>query len=137
MPRIVSLAFACALLAAAPVWAQTPAPTLLWAPKPTATPAYPAGHKPWIKLADLKAKHKGEPAWREVVVDDGRLMAEYVAAPPGTKVSPRLHPDTREWFAVVEGEVRVEIEGQAPIRRDARIARQHPAADDLLTRDRW
>ena len=27
----------------------------------------------------------------------------------------RFHPDTREWFAVVEGEVRVEIEGQAPI----------------------
>ena len=25
-----------------------------------------------------------------------------------------MHPDTREWFAVVEGEVKVEIEGQAP-----------------------
>ena len=28
--------------------------------------------------------------------------------------SRRFHPDTREWFAVVEGEVRVEIEGQEP-----------------------
>ena len=37
-----------------------------------------------------------------------------MAAAPGTKVARRLHPDTREWFAVVEGEVRVEIEGQAP-----------------------
>ena len=115
MRHPVSLAMAITLLAAAAARAQTPTPTLLWAPKPVATPAYPPGHKPWIKLADLKAKHKGEPAWQEVVVDDGRLMAEYVAAPPGTKVSPRLHPDTREWFAVVEGEVRVEIEGQAPI----------------------
>ena len=29
-------------------------------------------------------------------------------------MSRRFHPDTREWFAVVEGEVRVEIEGQEP-----------------------
>jgi quercetin dioxygenase-like cupin family protein len=115
MRRIWSLAIAVTLLPAAPARSQTAPATLLWAPKPLATPAYPAGHQPWIKLADLKAKHKGESTWREVVVDDGRLMAEYVAAPPGTRVSPRLHPDTREWFAVVEGEVRVEIEGQPPI----------------------
>jgi mannose-6-phosphate isomerase-like protein (cupin superfamily) len=48
-------------------------------------------------------------------VDDGRLMADYVSAAPGSVVSRRFHPDTREWFAVVEGQVRVEIEGQAPI----------------------
>jgi quercetin dioxygenase-like cupin family protein len=42
------------------------------------------------------------------------LTAEYFFAAPGTKVSRRFHPDTREWFAVVEGEVRVEIEGQEP-----------------------
>ena len=75
---------------------------------------YPAGHVPWVKLGDLKARHKGQADWREVVVDDGRLSGEYVSAPPGAVVSPRFHPDTREWFAVVEGEVRVEIEGQAP-----------------------
>src|SRR5690349_20550528 len=91
-----------------------PVPTAVWAPKPAKTPAYKPGLKPWVKLADLKMKHKGQPEWREVVVDDGRLMAEYVSAPPGAKVSRRFHPDTREWFAVVEGEIRVEIEGQEP-----------------------
>src|SRR5688572_20310112 len=108
---------ACAvLLSALQAASQTPAatPTLVWAPKPVKTPSYPPAHKPWIKLADLKAKHKAGANWREVVVDDGRLTAEYVAAAPGTKVGRRLHPDTREWFAVVEGEVRVEIEGQTP-----------------------
>jgi quercetin dioxygenase-like cupin family protein len=50
--------------------------------------------------------------WRALVVDDGRLTGEYVSASPGTKVGRRFHPDTREWFAVVEGEVKVEIEGQ-------------------------
>jgi quercetin dioxygenase-like cupin family protein len=107
---MVALAFAGRALAQGPA----PTPTLVWAPKPIATPAYTPPQKPWIKLADLKAAHKGETSWRELLVDDGRLTAEYVAALPGTTVARRLHPDTREWFAVVEGEVRVEIEGQPP-----------------------
>jgi quercetin dioxygenase-like cupin family protein len=93
---------------------QRPVPTAVWAPKPSQTPPYPAGLKPWTKLADLKARHKSDATWHEVIVDDGRLTGEYVAAAPGNKVAKRLHPDTREWFAVVEGEVRVEIEGQTP-----------------------
>ena len=91
-----------------------PVPSSAWAPKPVKTPGYTGIHKPWIKLADLKAKHKGQTTWRELLVNDGRLTAEYLAAAPGTKVTRRFHPDTREWFAVVEGEVRVEIEGQEP-----------------------
>jgi quercetin dioxygenase-like cupin family protein len=91
-----------------------PVPTVAWAPKALKTPRYTGIQKPWIKLADLKAKHKNDAAWRELLVDDGRLTAEYFGAAPGTKVSPRFHPDTREWFAIVEGQVRVEIEGQEP-----------------------
>jgi len=91
---------------------QRPVPTAVWAPKPAQTAPYPPGQKPWIQLPDLKAKHKGETNWHEVIVDDGRLTGAYEAAAPGTKVAKRLHPDTREWFAVVEGEVRVEIVGQ-------------------------
>ena len=114
MLRTVSR-LALLLLVAAPAAAQDrPVPTPVWAPKPSQPPAYPPGQKAWTKLPDLKAAHKGEANWREVVVDDGRLTGEYVSAAPGTKVARRLHPDTREWFAVVEGEVRVEIEGQPP-----------------------
>ncbi|HYE86766.1 MAG TPA: cupin domain-containing protein [Vicinamibacterales bacterium] len=94
--------------------APRPVPTAVWAPKPVNTPAYRSGLKPWVKLADLKAKHKGQPNWHEVIADDGRLVAEYHAAAPGMRVTKRFHPDTREWFAVVEGELRVEIEGQEP-----------------------
>lgn len=92
--------------------APRPLPTMVWAPKPAALPGYTAPQKPLKKLADLKAAHRGMPAWQEVVVDDGRLMAEYVQDPPGARTGQRFHPDTREWFAVVEGQVRVEIEGQ-------------------------
>lgn len=91
-----------------------PVPTTVWAPKPIKTPPYKAGLKPWVKLADVKARHKGQANWTEVIVDDGRLTGAYVSAAPGAKLAPRFHPDTREWFAVVEGEVRVEIEGQEP-----------------------
>jgi quercetin dioxygenase-like cupin family protein len=88
-------------------------PTAAWAPKPTRLTPYPGGHVPWVKLADLKQKHQGQADWREVVVDDGRLTGEYVSTSPGGRLSARFHPDTREWFAVVEGEVRVQIEGRA------------------------
>ena len=91
-----------------------PVPTTVWASKPIKTPAYKPGLKPWVKIADLKAKHKGQTNWHEVLVDDGRLTGEYFSAAPGARTSPRFHPDTREWFAVVEGDVRVEIEGQEP-----------------------
>ena len=91
-----------------------PAPTAVWAPKPTRTAAYPPSQKPIVKLSDIKARHKDQPNWHELLVDDGRLTGEYWSAAPGTKVGRRLHPDTREWFAVVEGEIRVEIEGQTP-----------------------
>lgn len=114
---VVALVACCAspLGAQQPTGAPRPVPTGLWAPKPIKTPAYTPPQKPWVKVADLKAKHKGQANWHELLVDDGRLTAEYFFAAPGTKLGQRLHPDTREWFAVVEGEVRVEIEGQAPI----------------------
>ena len=118
MRRITLLAAALLVNGSAFPHAQQPpakpVPTSAWAPKPLKTPGYTGIHKPWIKLADLKGKHKGQSTWRELLVNDGRLTAEYFAAAPGTKVARRFHPDTREWFAVVEGEVRVEIEGQEP-----------------------
>src|SRR5262245_4532842 len=113
---MVKLAFAAL---AAMVFGQAaqparPTPHAAWAPRPLATAPYPPGIKPWVTLADIKARHKNDANWRDVVVDDGRLTGEYVYAAPGAKVTRRFHPDTREWFAVVEGEVRVEIEGQEP-----------------------
>ncbi len=110
----VMAALASAGAQAPPPAQSRPVPTSAWAPKPIKTPSYPAPQKPWVKLSEIKARHKGSANWREVVVDDGRLVGEYVSAAADTLLGPRFHPDTREWFAVVEGEVRVEIEGQEP-----------------------
>jgi quercetin dioxygenase-like cupin family protein len=104
----------CAAAVSAGAQDQRPLPTAVWAPKPTQTTPYPPSHTPWVKLTDLKARHKGAANWRERIVDDGRLTGDYESAAPGTTVAKRLHPDTREWFAVVEGDVRVEIENQQP-----------------------
>jgi mannose-6-phosphate isomerase-like protein (cupin superfamily) len=80
---------------------------------------YPPGHRPHTKLADLKALHKSQTDWREVIVDDAHLKGEYVQMKPGTKVGRRFHPDTREWWVVMDGEIRFDIEGQ-----DSFIARK-------------
>ena len=77
-----SPAIACALATTIDAQTPRPTPTLVWAPKPTSLTAYTSPQKPWVKLADLKARHTGDANWREVIVDDGRLTGEYVAAAP-------------------------------------------------------
>jgi quercetin dioxygenase-like cupin family protein len=122
LPRMITLSRAglltiaglCGLSPAALAQPPRPTPTAVWAPKPTRTPAYTPPQKPWVTLADIKARHRGTADWRDVIVDDGRLTGEYISAALGSKVGRRFHPDTREWFAVVEGQVKVEIEGQEP-----------------------
>jgi mannose-6-phosphate isomerase-like protein (cupin superfamily) len=85
----------------------------LWAPKYPPTKYVPP-HQPITKIADLLTKHKGQTAWREEVVKDDHIWADYIMSPPGSKVSRRLHPDTREWWVVMDGQIRFEIEGQEP-----------------------
>lgn len=87
---------------------------LVWAPKPASLPRYVAPHRPHTKLADLLAKHKGGQDWREVIVDDDHLNGVYISSAPGTKTPKRFHPDTREWWVVMGGQIRFSIDGQQP-----------------------
>lgn len=89
--------------------------TNAWAPKPIQLPKYTPPHKPHTKLAEVKEKHSGERNWRELVVDDDQLNAAYVAAAPGSRTPRRFHPDTREWWVVLDGQIRFDIEGQQPL----------------------
>ncbi|MBL8237908.1 MAG: cupin domain-containing protein [Bryobacterales bacterium] len=97
-----------AATAAAPAFAQT-----MYAPKGQAA-VYTGPHKPHTKLSDLKARHKGQKTWREVIVDDKHLHSEYLFLPPGHKHPKAMHPDTRAWWVVMEGEVRFTFETQEP-----------------------
>lgn len=91
----------------------TQPPRQFWVAK--ATPGRYGTNKPHIKLVDLKARHKGQPNWMEVVFDDESFHTEYNSGAPGTKIAPRARTDTREFFVVVEGEMRFSLQGQEPI----------------------
>ena len=87
-------------------------PQYFWLQK--AKGEYASPQQPIHRLADLKAKYKGQNAWREVVVRDGELQAEYQSVPAGTNVSPRMHPSTASFLVVFEGEMAWQIENQQP-----------------------
>jgi mannose-6-phosphate isomerase-like protein (cupin superfamily) len=83
---------------------------------PKGAPAqYTGPHRPHTKWSELKAKHEGQADWRELIVDDDRLHAEYIVARPGAKEPRSVHPDTRAWWVVMDGQIRFDIEGQPPI----------------------
>jgi oxalate decarboxylase/phosphoglucose isomerase-like protein (cupin superfamily) len=92
---------------------QSEKPKVFYFPKPVARTAYQPPMKPVTRLADLKARHRGETQWRELVIDDGNSKAYMMQEAPGTKHPRRLYPDSPAWWAVIEGRVRFEIEKPA------------------------
>jgi len=105
----------CALsLLACAAFPQTPVTTIVWAPKADKAPPYVAPHKPLTKLLDVKAAHAGKSDWSQVVVDDDVLHGEWISSAPGTKTPKALHPDTRTFWIIQEGQIRFDIEGQEP-----------------------
>ena len=97
---VVAAGLACAAAVAQTMWATKGQPAV-----------YKAPHKPHTKLKDLLAAHKGQSDWREVIVDDSLLHSEYVQVKPGAATRRGLHPDTRAWWVVMDGQVKFDIEG--------------------------
>jgi len=86
----------------------------VWAPKPVSLTPWTAPQKPHWKLADVLAAHKGQKSWKESIVSDEFLRAEYIQSAPGDKTPRRAHPDTREWWVVWDGEIRFTMDGVPP-----------------------
>ena len=106
---------ALGLLPVAAVRAQAQRESLVWAPVPTKPNAWVAPNKPHTKVADLLAAHKGQQAWRQPVVRDALLQADYVQMAPGEKTPRQFQPDNPIWWIGQDGEVRFTIKGQEPI----------------------
>ena len=105
--KLAALLAFCALACAA----QTPeAPRVFYFPKPVRPTPYRAPMKPLVKLAELKAKHRGQANWNELVILDNNTRAQVISAAPGSKVAAHLHPDAPEWWVVQEGRIRFRIE---------------------------
>ncbi len=95
-------------------WGQQPVTDVVLAPKPLELTKYTPPHKPHTKISDVKTKHSGEASWGQTVVDDDYYTAAYVQRKPGTRELRCLHPDTRAWWIVLDGQLRFDIEGQQP-----------------------
>ena len=116
---IAALAFCSSILALTPSLAQpegggrTPAEN--WWVNKTEGGVYKAPMRPLWKLSDLKKMHAGQANWSQQIILDPEQDATYNSAAPGTKFTPRIHPDTPTVFVVVAGEVHFTVEGQQPV----------------------
>ena len=119
--RIFVTAIVPALFVSVGLVAQGPAPAapgtgpqIVWSPKAAAPEGWTAPHRPHSKLSELLAKHNGRADWTETIVDDETLHADYISMAPSGKTPRRMNADTREWWAIQDGQVRFSIDGQEP-----------------------
>ena len=104
-----------AVISVGVIRAQGQRESLVWAPVPSTPNGWVAPNKPHTKLPDLLGAHKNQASWREAVVRDNLLQADYVQMAPGTKTPRQFQPDNPIWWIVQGGEARFTIEGQEPI----------------------
>src|SRR5499427_4878577 len=114
-PVVVVCVIALGLIPAMIVRAQQRGETFAWAPVPSTHSGWTAPNKPHWKLSELLASHKGQAAWKETVVADPLLHADYIQLAPGTKTKRQFHPDNLIWWVMQAGTVQFNIEGQPPI----------------------
>jgi mannose-6-phosphate isomerase-like protein (cupin superfamily) len=89
-------------------------PRLVWAAKPvTPIPYEPPNRLIW-RLSEILAAHKGQASWRQPVVKTRDFEAEWISMAPGEKTKTVFYADDRVFWVVESGQMRVNIEGQAP-----------------------
>ncbi len=91
-----------------------PPPQEVWSPKLTKLLGWTAPNKPHWKLSDILASQKGKASWSLNVVNDEHLHGDYVQMAAGERVRRRMHPDTRVWWVIQDGQIRFTIDGQEP-----------------------
>ena len=87
----------------------------MWWVNKTKGGMYSPPMRPLWKLSDLKQMHAGRNNWQEQIIRDPEQDATYNSAAPGSRVGPRLHPDTPTVFVVIAGAVRFSVEGQEAV----------------------
>jgi mannose-6-phosphate isomerase-like protein (cupin superfamily) len=94
--------------------ARPAAPLIMMSPKAT-PPGWTGVHRPHTRLADVLTRHNGQADWSDTIVDDESLHAEWISMAPGKKTPRRMNGDTREWWIVQSGTLRVTVEGRQPL----------------------
>jgi mannose-6-phosphate isomerase-like protein (cupin superfamily) len=85
-----------------------------WAPKPTTLPEY-GPNKPVTRLPEVLAAHKGQASWSQDVVQTRRFSAKWIQMAPGEKTREQFWGDDRTVWVVWGGQIRFNIQGQAPL----------------------
>ena len=107
---------AASLLCVGTAHAQArPEPIIAWSAQPADPTPWTAPHKPHWKLSEVLAKHSGERSWQEDIVSDRDFVARYISMAPGEKTQTQFFADDRVFWIVQSGQLRVNIDGQAPI----------------------
>ncbi|MBI4904058.1 MAG: cupin domain-containing protein, partial [Acidobacteria bacterium] len=91
-----------------------PPPQVVWSPKSQKLTGWTGVHKPVWRLKDILASHKGQASWSQTLVDDEHLHGAYIQMAVGGKTRRRMHPDTRAWWVIQDGQIRFTIDGQEP-----------------------
>lgn len=91
-----------------------PPPMRFWAPKKTPYANYVAPNRPWWKLADVLALHKGQKSWSQPIVRNRDIVADWKQIAPGQTTPATAYSDNRTAIIVWDGEVRVTMAGQEP-----------------------
>ncbi|MEG8038646.1 cupin domain-containing protein [Sphingomonas sp. LR60] len=107
---------AACVLAALTLTAQAPRPAPppqveMWVPKKTPYAAYDAPNRPWWKLADVLALHKGATDWSQAIVRNRDLVADWHQQAPGKRTAEVAYADNRTAIIVWGGHLRVTIAG--------------------------
>ena len=99
---------------ATPPAASRPPLQIGWSPKKSPYRAYDAPNRPWWKLSDVLAMHKGQKNWTQPIIRNKDLMADWHQMASGGKTPELEYPDNRTAIIVGSGQLRVSIKGQEP-----------------------
>ena len=86
----------------------------VWSPKSVKLTGWKSPHKPVWKLSEILAAHKDKADWTQTVVDDEHLHGDYIQMASGGRTRRRMHPDTRAWWVIQDGQIRFTIDGVEP-----------------------
>lgn len=91
-----------------------PPPQRYWAPKKTPYGNYAAPNKPWWKLSDVLAMHKGKASWSQPIVRNKDIVADWHQLAAGQTSQEVAYPDNRTAIIVWGGELKLSMAGHEP-----------------------
>ena len=65
--------------------------------------------------SEIMGRHGDGERWAERLIDDGRNLAVWISAPPGTPPDPHIHPDFNEWWTILQGDLTFQVGEDRPL----------------------